>query len=63
MTCKIRKWKLSDAKAVALALSNKKYRIIFGTDYLTLTQSKTEWNLFLICSPQMKTRRLRLLLR
>ncbi len=62
MVVKIRGWELSDATDLALALSNKKYKIIFGTDYLILTPSRTERIISLQCFLQMKTILLRLLL-
>lgn len=41
MICKIRKWELSDARDLAAALSNKKYRIIFGMDCPIPTKNRT----------------------
>ena len=40
--CRIRKWELSDAKDLAIVLSNRKYRIIFGTDYISAMLSANE---------------------
>lgn len=62
MKCKIRKWELSDAGNLAAALSNKKYKIIFGMDYLILIQSRMGQILYLICFLQMKMKHLLLLL-
>ena len=63
MNCKIRRWELSDARDLATALSNKKYRIIYEMDYHTPILSRMERNLFLQCLPLMKTIRLPLQLR
>ena len=45
MNCRIKKWQLSDAKDLAIALFNKKYRIIFETDYCILVLYKKVDNL------------------
>ena len=60
MYCKIRKWKLTDAKDIAVALSNKKIQDNLREELPYSYSKQMEWILYQVCFRQMKMKHLHL---